>query len=134
MKGAYPYLGACELDPRGLSRDGHLVALFRGQVPVGVREVDVAARLLHHLLDLEASFANDVRVVGVGHVHFQSHAVLLKNINNAISSRAYSKQCIQLPKLRPSARRHHKRQHFHLKCTSKVQAILGDCLEINGLF
>lgn len=42
-----------------------LVAFLRLVVTVGVREMDVAARILHHLLDIVASFANDVRVLGV---------------------------------------------------------------------
>lgn len=42
-----------------------LVALLCLVVAVGVREMDVAARILHNLLDVVASFANDVRVLGV---------------------------------------------------------------------
>lgn len=54
-----------------------LVALLRLVVAVGVGEVDVAACILHHLLDVVASFANDVGVLGVRDVHFQSHAIAL---------------------------------------------------------
>lgn len=42
-----------------------LVALLRLVVAIGIREMDVAARILHHLLDVVASFANDMRVFGV---------------------------------------------------------------------
>lgn len=57
----------------------NLVAFLRLVVPVGVGEVDVAARLLHHPLDVVAALADHVRVLRVGHVHFQSHPVALKS-------------------------------------------------------
>lgn len=56
----------------------HLVALLSGGVvAVGVREVDVAGRGLHHLLDVAAAFADHMRVLCVGHVHLQGHLVHL---------------------------------------------------------
>lgn len=55
-----------------------LVALLCLVVAIRVREMNVAARILHHLLDVVASFANDVRVLGVWNVHFQSHAIALR--------------------------------------------------------
>lgn len=55
-----------------------LVALLRLVVAVGVGEVDMTARVLHHLLDVVAPFADDVRVLGVRHVHLQGHAVALR--------------------------------------------------------
>ena len=55
----------------------HLVALLCLVVAVGVGEVDVAARLLHHSLDVVATFADDVRVLCVRDVHLQSHSVTL---------------------------------------------------------
>ncbi len=54
-----------------------LVAFLCLVVPVGVREMDVAARLLHHPLDVVATFANNVGVLCVGHVHLQSYPVTL---------------------------------------------------------
>lgn len=42
-----------------------LVAFLCLVVAVGVGEMDVTARILHHLLDVVASFADDVRVLSV---------------------------------------------------------------------
>lgn len=39
--------------------------------------MDVAARLLHHPLDVVATFANNVGVLRVGNVHLQSYPVTL---------------------------------------------------------
>jgi len=39
--------------------------------------MDVAPRLLHHPLDVVATFANNVRVLCVGNIHLQSHSVTL---------------------------------------------------------
>lgn len=54
-----------------------LVAFLRLVVPVGVWEMDVAARLLHHPLDVVATFADDVGVLRVGNVHLQRYPVAL---------------------------------------------------------
>ena len=43
----------------------NLVAFLRLVVPVGVWEMDVAPRLLHHPLDVVATFADNVRVLCV---------------------------------------------------------------------
>lgn len=58
---------------------GHtnLVAFLGLVVPVGVWEVDVATRLLHHPLDVVATFSNNVRVLRVRDVHLQSYPVAL---------------------------------------------------------
>lgn len=40
--------------------ESHLVALLSLVVAVGVREVDVTARVLHHLLDIVSPFADDM--------------------------------------------------------------------------
>lgn len=56
----------------------HLVAFLRLVVPVGIGKVDVAARLLHHLFDVVAAFADDVRVLCVRDVHLQRNAVALR--------------------------------------------------------
>lgn len=55
----------------------NLVAFLCLVVPVGVWEMDVAPRLLHHPLDVVATFANNVRVLCVGNVHLQSYPVTL---------------------------------------------------------
>ena len=55
----------------------YLVALLRLIVAVGVGEVDVATRVLHHLLDVVASLADDVGVLCVGHVHLKGYPVSL---------------------------------------------------------
>lgn len=39
--------------------------------------MDVAPRLLHHPLDVVATFADNVRVLCVGNVHLQSYPVTL---------------------------------------------------------
>ena len=57
--------------------EAHLVALLRLVVAVGVGEVDVAARLLHHLLDVVPSLPDDVGVLRVGYVHLQGDPVAL---------------------------------------------------------
>lgn len=54
-----------------------LVAFLRLVVPVGVWKMDVAARLLHHPLDVVATFSDDVRVLCVGDVHLQRYPVAL---------------------------------------------------------
>lgn len=46
-----------------------LVAFLRLVVPIGVWKMDVAARLLHHPLDVVAALSNDVRVLRVRDVH-----------------------------------------------------------------
>ena len=50
-------------------RNPNLVGLLVGVGPVGVREVDVAVGLHHDAPDGVAALADDVRVVGVSHVH-----------------------------------------------------------------
>ena len=59
------------------SSQTNLVAFLCLVVPVGVWEMDVAARLLHHPLDVVATFANNVGVLRVGNVHLQSYPVTL---------------------------------------------------------
>lgn len=54
-----------------------LVAFLRLVVPVGVWKMDVAARLLHHPLDVVATLSDDVRVLRVGDVHLQRYPVAL---------------------------------------------------------
>lgn len=39
--------------------------------------MDVATRVLHHLLDVVASLADDVGVLCVGHVHLKGYPVSL---------------------------------------------------------
>lgn len=46
-------------------------------VAIGVREVDVTGGDLHHLFDVPTTFSDNVGVLCVGHVHFQSHFVNL---------------------------------------------------------
>lgn len=55
----------------------NLVAFLGLVVPVRVWEMDVAPCLLHHPLDVVATFANNVRVLCVGNVHLQSYPVTL---------------------------------------------------------
>lgn len=40
--------------------ESHLVALLSLVVSVGIGEVDVTARVLHHLLDIVSPFADDM--------------------------------------------------------------------------
>ena len=47
----------------------YLVTLLIRIAPVAVRKVDVAAGLCHHSSDGVPALADDVAVVGVGHVH-----------------------------------------------------------------
>lgn len=54
-----------------------LVAFLRLVVPVGVWKMNVAACLLHHPLDVVATFSNDVGVLRVGDVHLQCYPVAL---------------------------------------------------------
>lgn len=44
---------------------------------IGVREVDVTGRGLHHLLYVPTTFSNDVGMLRKGYVHLQSHLVYL---------------------------------------------------------
>lgn len=56
----------------------NLVAFLCLVIPVGVWEMDVASRLLHHPFDVVATFANNVGVLRVGNIHLQSYPVALK--------------------------------------------------------
>ena len=59
-----------------VARDRDLIRLFAARVgPIRVREVNVAARLLHDFLDVVAAFADDVAVVCKTDVHFQSRSL-----------------------------------------------------------
>ena len=49
--------------------------MFKDKILVSVREVNVAARLLHDFLDVVASFADDVAVICKTDVHFQSRSL-----------------------------------------------------------
>ena len=54
---------------RGSEGATHLIALFQLVVPVGIWEVDMTSRVLHHLLDVVASLPYHMGVFRVGHVH-----------------------------------------------------------------
>ena len=47
----------------------YLVAFLQLIVPVGVWEVNVTSRILHHLLNIVASLPDDMGVFRVRHVH-----------------------------------------------------------------
>lgn len=56
----------------------HLVAFLSGNaVTVGVWEMNVTGRDLHHLFDVATTFPDHMRVLRVGHVHLQGHLVYL---------------------------------------------------------
>ena len=54
--------------------NGNLVTFLVGITAIGVGKVDMAAGLRHHATDGIAPFANDVRMVSVGDVHFDGDA------------------------------------------------------------
>lgn len=66
------------------NNSSNLVAFLCLVVPVRVWKMDVAPRLLHHPLDVVATFANDVRVLCVRDVHLQSHPVTLMGRNREV--------------------------------------------------
>lgn len=61
------------------NQPSHLVAFLSGSiVAVGVGEMNVARRDLHHLFDVPTTLPDHVRVLCIGHVHLQSHLVYLE--------------------------------------------------------
>ena len=56
------------------SSNGDLVGLLVGIAAVAVGEVDVTVGLRHHPAYRVAPLPDDVRVVGVAHVHLHRHA------------------------------------------------------------
>lgn len=65
-------------ETQGWRGTSYLVTLFRLVVPVGVWEVDVAARVLHHFFNVVTALANDVGVLCVRDIHLQRDAVALQ--------------------------------------------------------
>lgn len=76
----WPHLseGIRLLRRKGAEGTSHLVTLFHLVVPVGVWEVDVAARVFHHLFNVVTTLADDVGVLCVRDIHLQRDPVALR--------------------------------------------------------
>lgn len=76
----YPDTGPSFFNTLQLASYRHLVALLICVAAIRVWKMNVAAGLLHHLLDGHPSLAYDVRVVSIAHVQFHCHTVALKEM------------------------------------------------------
>lgn len=59
----------------------HLVAFFCLVIPVGIWKVDVASCFFHHLFDIVATFADDMRMFGMWNIHLQGDPIALRGNN-----------------------------------------------------